>query len=179
MGLDPPTSYHVLPMYAALPSTLGLPDDERRAVVASMVKHAGPDGFPRDSLAQLAPMVWYEELIVALAMLVWLGGPMVWAFGSVLALALGSNRLRVGVLILSAALAFHPMPGARFSAYLRSSRFALWLYKYFSYRFVWCDDDYEKASQGKPWIGAGPPHGVLPFANVLSIPAINTFAVRR
>jgi 2-acylglycerol O-acyltransferase 2 len=43
---------------------------------------------------------------------------------------------------------------------------------------VWADDDYERAQASPPWIGAGPPHGVLPIANVLSIPAVNTFAFR-
>ena len=45
--------------------------------------------------------------------------------------------------------------------------------RYFSYRILWCDDDVETARRSIPWIGVGPPHGVLPFANMLSIPAIN------
>mmetsp|Transcript_8536 Transcript_8536/g.21806 ORF Transcript_8536/g.21806 Transcript_8536/m.21806 type:complete len:261 (-) Transcript_8536:270-1052(-) len=73
---------------------------------------------------------------------------------------------------------FHPMPGPGFQKWLYTSRFTLWLYKYFSYRFVWCDEDYELAGVAPAWIGAGPPHGVLPIANVLSIPAINTFGFR-
>ena len=27
---------------------------------------------------------------------------------------------------------------------------------------------------GKPWVGASPPHGAMPFANVMSIAAINS-----
>ena len=56
--------------------------------------------------------------------------------------------------------------------------FTLSLYKYFSYRFVWSGDAKEQCEKVPAWIGAGPPHGVLPFANVLSIPAINTFSFR-
>eukprot|EP00978_Attheya_sp_CCMP212_P001781 scaffold3672_cov46-Attheya_sp.AAC.1 len=36
------------------------------------------------------------------------------------------------------------------------------------------DSNLEDVQLNGPWIGAGPPHGVLPFANVLSIPAINS-----
>ena len=47
------------------------------------------------------------------------------------------------------------------------------LLRYFSYRLLWCDDDVQTARKSMPWIGVGPPHGVLPFANMLGIPAIN------
>ena len=67
----------------------------------------------------------------------------------------------------------HPLPKA--DGWLRQTRFALALYKYFSYRFVWSDDHRTEAQQCGAWMGAGPPHGVLPLANVLSIPAINSF----
>ena len=50
--------------------------------------------------------------------------------------------------------------------------------RYFSYRFVWCDDHVEEIEKLPVWIGAGAPHGVLPFANILSISAINTFTVQ-
>lgn len=178
-ALGPPKGYHALPMFAATRELLALPEAERRSVVQAMIKHAGPEGFARDSLARAAPMALHEELAVVLAMLVWLGGPLVWAFGGVAALVVGGWGVRVATVALSLLLAFHPMPGPAFSAWLRQTRFTLWLYKYFSYRFVWCDDDYERAGTAPAWIGAGPPHGVLPFANVLSIPAINTFGFRR
>ena len=82
------------------------------------------------------------------------------------------------------ALAMHPLPrGVRgkqsaYEEWLASTGFTLSLYKYFSYRFVWSGDAKQEAEAVPAWIGAGPPHGVLPFANVLSIPAINTFSFR-
>ncbi|KAG8463123.1 hypothetical protein KFE25_011120 [Diacronema lutheri] len=176
--LDSPTSFHVLPMHAASREVLALPDADRRAVVASMVKHAGADGFARDSLTAVAPMAWHEEAVVVLVMLVWLGGPLIWAFGGLATLVFGGWGARAFVVLGSLALALHPMPGADFGRWLGGTRFTLWLYKYFSYRFVWCDDDMDVARESRAWIGAGPPHGVLPFANVLSIPAINTFGFR-
>ena len=53
------------------------------------------------------------------------------------------------------------------------SKFTTLLFKYFSYRFVWADDysdvAYQKVIEKAAWIGTGPPHGVMPFANLLSI----------
>lgn len=179
MVLDAPKSFHTLNMATATREVLALPEAERRMVVASMVKHAGPDGFARDSLTAIAPMAFHEELAVIIAMFVWLGGPLLWTFGGILALVLGGSNVRLATIAVSIILAFHPMPGPAFAEWLRQTRFTLWLYKYFSYRFVWCDEDYELAGSAPAWIGAGPPHGVLPFANVLSIPAINTFGFRK
>lgn len=64
-------------------------------------------------------------------------------------------------------------------------------YRYFSYRIVWTNDAMELARSCPAWVGeqntrlhrllaqslsgAAGPHGVMPFANVLSIPAINSF----
>jgi 2-acylglycerol O-acyltransferase 2 len=104
-----------------------------------------------------------------------MGGPLAWLMLSAYILARGSWSARGLWTALSAVLAYHPLPGKSFAAALNTSWFVSWLYKYFSYRFVWCDDDRSKCRASSAWFGAGPPHGVLPFANILSIPAINTF----
>ncbi|EKX48765.1 hypothetical protein GUITHDRAFT_93546 [Guillardia theta CCMP2712] len=52
-------------------------------------------------------------------------------------------------------------------------------YRYFSYRIVWTNDAMELARSCPAWVGAAGPHGVMPFANVLSIPAINSFVGRK
>ena len=88
---------------------------------------------------------------------------------------LDSSHYQVSFLVLAAVLALHPMPGEAFNQMLIKSKFTNILFKYFSYRFVWCDDSADTSFEKAPWIGTGPPHGVLPFANLLSIPAINTF----
>lgn len=178
MVLPEPRSYHALPLYAAPLESLRMETDERRALVAGMVRHAGPEGFAPGSLHVPAAIAWHEELTVLAVMFVWLGGPLIWTFGSLLALFIGSWRVRAFTVALAAALSFHPMPGPGFAAALARSPLTLWLYKYFSYRFVWCDDDMEQAQACRPWIGTSPPHGVLPFANILSIPAINTFGFK-
>jgi len=54
-----------------------------------------------------------------------------------------------------------------------------WMYKYFSYRIMWTDDAMEEARACPAWLGAAGPHGVVPFANVLSVPAINTVVGRK
>jgi len=60
---------------------------------------------------------------------------------------------------------------------MSTCKFTLALYKYFSYRMMWTDDAFEKCEGiGSPgWIGVAGPHGVLPLANVLSMPALNAF----
>lgn len=85
------------------------------------------------------------------------------------------HNVQVSFLVLAAVLALHPLPGEAFNKMLIKSNFTSVLFKYFSYRFVWCDDSADTSFEKAPWIGTGPPHGVLPFANLLSIPAINTF----
>ena len=62
---------------------------------------------------------------------------------------------------------------------MRESWFVLLsVYRYFSYRFVWSGDDDQASLASAAWIGAGPPHGVLPLANMLSVSAINSFLGR-
>ncbi len=61
-------------------------------------------------------------------------------------------------LLLALALAYHPLPDC--ASAINESWFALAMYKYFSYRFVWSDADDELAISAPAWIGAGPPHGV-------------------
>mmetsp|Transcript_18515 Transcript_18515/g.45284 ORF Transcript_18515/g.45284 Transcript_18515/m.45284 type:complete len:237 (+) Transcript_18515:3-713(+) len=52
------------------------------------------------------------------------------------------------------------------------------MYKYYSYRFMWTGDMLDQAvaaAKKQGWVGAGVPHGVIPIANFLSMPAINEF----
>ena len=63
--------------------------------------------------------------------------------------------------------------GGRTDQYTLS--FTLSLYKYFTYRLMWVDDAKAQAEQCGGSIGAGAPHGVLPIANLLCMPALNAF----
>ena len=129
MTLGAPTSFHCLPVYAASHGCLGLPTEERRVVVAGMIKHADAAGFPAGSLDAVCSMPWHEEAAVMLVMLVWLGGPLVWALGGLLGLLFGAWSTRAAIVAASLVLAGHPMPGRAFSKMLYRSRFTLWLYK--------------------------------------------------
>lgn len=144
-----------------------------------MVRHAGPEGFGKDALTSQAAISPYEEALICAAMFVWVGGPLLLTFSGLAILLLGPMTNRLVFVVATLILAMHPLPVSRewklklYQGWLTRS-----LYKYFSYRFVWCDDDIaanQAVAQSGAWIGAGPPHGVLPLANVLSIPAINSF----
>ncbi len=104
-----------------------------------------------------------------------MGGPIFWFFLGVY-LAIASRFSLIYFAIATLILAYHPMPS---SGYFQKTKLSLSFYKYFSYRFVWTDNAVDLCRSSKPWIGAGPPHGVMPFANVLSMPAINTFVPRK
>jgi len=93
------------------------------------------------------------------------------------ALFLGSRREALGLAGLTAFLSLHPFPDPLRMA---KTRFTLMLYKYFSYRVMWVDDILDqvvscKEQAKRGWVGAGAPHGVLPLANFLCMPSINTF----
>jgi len=79
----------------------------------------------------------------------------------------------MGVVVIIAVLAFHPMPAPE---RMTRVRFTISLYKYFSFRMLWIDDTKERVENCGGWIAPSPPHGVLPLANILSMPAINAFS---
>lgn len=111
------------------------------------------------------------------AFFVLMGGPLTLIGVGLACLLIGSWLSCILWFAVFVVLAFHPLPDC--SVALRESWFAVALYKYFSYRFVWSDDDDQATQQcAQAWYGAGPPHGVLPLANLLSIPGINSFAFR-
>jgi 2-acylglycerol O-acyltransferase 2 len=146
---------------------------KKRAVEALAKRSDGP--FPDNALAGKAEMSLVEELTVIFGLLFIMGGPLFWILlVGTYTVCFGSWMQLFGYVGLTLLLANHPLPSvaekAWNSAIVRAS------YKYFSYRFVWCDDDLELTRTKGPWIGAGVPHGVMPFSNLLSIPAINSFA---
>eukprot|EP00308_Calcidiscus_leptoporus_P022171 CAMPEP_0119365672 /NCGR_PEP_ID=MMETSP1334-20130426/12588_1 /TAXON_ID=127549 /ORGANISM="Calcidiscus leptoporus, Strain RCC1130" /LENGTH=354 /DNA_ID=CAMNT_0007381705 /DNA_START=132 /DNA_END=1196 /DNA_ORIENTATION=+ len=151
---------------------LELPAEARRTLVNSQVKEA-VGSFAPGALAGSAPISLIEESAVIGAFLVVMGGPLALLASGMWIALFGTWIALGGWLVLSLALAYHPLPHC--ADELRASWFVRALYKYFSYRFVWSGDDDKLSQQSKPWFGAGPPHGVLPLANLLSIPAINSF----
>jgi hypothetical protein len=137
-----------------------------------VVHSKGP--FADGALAARAPITWTGEAAVVLVMTVVMGGPLVWSFALPAYLAVAGSWLQVGLYVAATAvLAYHPLPVAHDELY--SSWFVEQLYRYFSYRMLWADDCRDEAMQHSPWLGAGVPHGAMPFANVLSVPAVNSF----
>jgi 2-acylglycerol O-acyltransferase 2 len=173
---------------------IGLTTAERQRILTELVVRSDKP-FPANKFAGKAPIGFVEEVSVMLFFLIVMGGPLFWfvVLPPVLFLVYGlSFQIIVVYVITTGVLALHPMPetedpDAPVPKMIRESWFCVALYKYFSYRFAWCDDDFEacqnicvEKSEGfTGWIGAGPPHGVLPIANVLSIPAVNSFACLR
>lgn len=175
MEPPPPKEFHALQAFSAPQELYALPTEERRAAIKKLTKSTGPEGFPPKSLTSQASITLAEELLVMAVFLVVMGGPLFMFFAGLAVMLLGTWPLKVSFLVLAAVLGFHPLPGEAFNKMLIRSNFTTVLFKYFSYRFVWCDESADVNFEKSPWIGTGPPHGVLPFANLLSIPAINTF----
>ena len=155
---------------------LALGADDRRAVVDEFIVTSEPGGFADRALAHKSTISVFDEALVIVTLLVVMGGPLFLLLSFVFCIFFGSWLNCASWLLVTVVLALHPLPHCELM--LRQSRLSAALYRYFSYRFVWSGDAREIAERIPAWIGAGPPHGVLPFANVLSIPAINTFAFR-
>ena len=166
---------HCIECFAFTPEELALPDVERRRLIAARVKSV--DSFAPGALASKAPLGRADEAAVLLAFLVLMGGPLLLLASGIACVIGGSWRELAMWCALSVSLALHPLPSC--AATMRKSWFARSLYRYFSYRFVWSGDALEALQDAPAWFGAGPPHGVLPLANLLSIAAINTFCSRR
>jgi hypothetical protein len=155
-------------------SVLRLPPAQRQTVVAGITKHA--DRFAPGSLTSQAPITLAEEAAVLLAFFVLMGGPLLLLICGAYLLLLGSWTGCAIQLLVTLGLMYHPMPEVADA--MRESWFVLSVYRYFSYRFVWSGEDDETSLASAAWIGAGPPHGVLPLANIISISAINSFLGR-
>jgi 2-acylglycerol O-acyltransferase 2 len=133
--------------------------------------------FPPNALTNLAPISFLEEAAVVIGLCVVLGGPLAWVVSMLTLLFIGSWIQLIIAIITSLFLAYHPLPSIEYcKKHVINSWFTRSMYKYFTYRFVWTGDSRQKIVEHRPWIGAGPPHGVLPFSNVLSIPGINSVA---
>ena len=155
-------------------SVLRLPPAQRQTVVAGITKHA--DRFAPGSLTSQAPITLAEEAAVLLAFFVLMGGPLLLLICGAYLLLLGSWTGCAIHLLVTLGLMYHPMPEVADA--MRESWFVLSVYRYFSYRFVWSGDDDQASLASAAWIGAGPPHGVLPLANIISVSAINSFLGR-
>jgi len=175
--------HHCVEIFSCPAAALKLAKEDRRTVITGITKTSEPGGFRKDELATKAPISFLEEAVVVIVLAVVMGAPLLILPTFFLSMYLGWKAF-VGWLVAVLVLALHPLPKSvrgqqsPYQAWLGSSPFTLSLYKYFSYRFVWSGDAKERCERVPAWIGAGPPHGVLPFANVLSIPAINTFGFR-
>ena len=175
---------HCLEIFACPNEALALPDADRRKVVQGLTRSSPPGGFKPNELAGKAALSFWQEAYVVVVLAIVMGGPLL-LLPSFIYCAMQGWEWLLCWFVLVYILAFHPVPthpmnGRQTDAErgLAKSKLASALYRYFSYRFVWSGDAKEKCEKVPAWIGAGPPHGVLPFANVLSIPAINTFSFR-
>lgn len=151
---------------------LQLPKAERLAVIKKLQKVSGEHGFAPGELSGDAPITAIEELMALAFLSVVMGGPLLLLACGLGCLIFGSWTHCALWALAALVLAFHPLPDI--AEPMSRSRLTLALYKYFSYRWLWDGDSDEAGQAAAPFIGFGPPHGVMPFANVLSIPAINT-----
>lgn len=158
------------------PEILAMPEQERLKYIRKHLVVTSDKPFESGQFANKAPITTGESAAVIAFFSVMLVGPIATILAILYSSFTGSWARLFGVLGTSTALALHPMPDPE---KMTTVNFTLSLYKYFSYRFFWVDDIVEQIDATKGWVGAGGPHGVLPLANVLSIPAINACSPNR
>lgn len=169
---------HCLQMFNVSVSTLSRGDRasrrERLKADPTVFVHGSPS-FEPGALTAQAPMLWWEEGLVMLFFAMVMGGPFV-LLGALLVCAVFGSWAQLFVCAaIVVLLAFHPLPQAPdFSQRVWVAWFTRLVYCYFSYRYVWSGDAWEENLSGAPWMGAAVPHGVLPIANLLCMPAVNT-----
>lgn len=173
-----PTALHaskVVPQDADEETRTRLEDEANEVLLREFaVRHDGP--FPEDFLTAKADITFSEEIMVLSALLVTLGGPLFWFSAGLLTFIAASWTSVMLYIILTAFLAFHPLPNS--IPALWTSPLIIAMYKYFSYRFVWKGNAREMLRSNKQFLGSGVPHGVMPFANLLCIPATNSVLYR-
>ena len=161
-----------LNLWALPPSVLALPEAERLKLIKEQYTVVSDEGgFAQASQNSQAPLSTADSVLALTFLSVVMGGPVVLMASGIACIIFGSWAHCVYWLTTALALATHPLPDV--AAPLARSRLSLALYRYFSYRWLWSGDDGEHGEAVAPFVGCGPPHGVLPLANVLSIPAIN------
>jgi len=158
------------------PEILAMPKQERLEYIKKHLIVTSDKPFEPGQFDKKAPITTGESAAVIAFFGVLMGGPIAMILAILYASFKGSWARLFGVLGTSIVLALHPMPDPK---KMTTINFTISLYKYFSYRWMWVDDVAEKCDALKGWVGAGGPHGVLPLANVLSMPAINAFTNNR
>jgi len=158
--------YHALNMWQVPLSSITKDNCDK---VVHSLERTNQGSWPANYFDE-APISFVEELVAIATLFFTIGGPIVWFF-IVLPASIYFEYV-LYYLVATVILALHPLPEcSNFAS--RSYVIKCW-YKYFSYRFVWVEDEREVAARCAPFIGAGVPHGVMPFANLLSVPALNT-----
>lgn len=172
-----PSKFHCLEFWRLTPEILRLPYEERHQYAAKITKTIdSSNGFPEGAFAEQAPIAWHEEATVVLLFGVVLGGPILLLISGAVVAFFGSWLHVLGWIFFSAALSLHPLPERGPES--AKNWIAVCWWKYFSYRYMWCDDDLESVEAAAAWVAVAPPHGVLPLANMLAHPATN-FLLKR
>uniref|UniRef100_A0A0G4H3J2 Acyltransferase n=1 Tax=Chromera velia CCMP2878 TaxID=1169474 RepID=A0A0G4H3J2_9ALVE len=170
--------FRCLELFSVPPSlasgTGGEGSKDHQAVEALVKTSQKP--FEKNELASLAPLSLFEEAMVLAFLFITMGMPLFWFFVfTPYVVIFSSLATKVLFALTTLGLATHPLPKIPHEQ-MRKSPLVFALYKYFSYRFVWKGRLHEKIRKVGPWLGAGAPHGVLPFANLLSMAGINSFS---
>ena len=149
---------------------------EERRVVGEKATIVREKGFDRNELAKKAPISFLDEALVVVFLTCIMTGPLIMGPSFVFCAYFYGLKGVISWIFAFTVLATHPLPTKAKEEAWRC-RLTRALYRYFSYRVVWSGNAKEACCTTKrAWIGAGPPHGVVPIANVLSIPAMNSFA---
>ena len=166
-----------MPVYEVSMEQMSLPIQSERLASAQKLVIVAPtkDGFKDDEFAHKSDISIMDSVLVSLFFMMIMGGPLVLVCAFFFLLCFGSWTSLFIHMSVTAFLAFHPVPKAHPHHNMHPTvlKISSTIFRYFSYRFMWSGDAWDQARTGKPWIGAGPPHGALPIANLLCMPAIN------
>ena len=168
LACDREGSYHCLDLFSAPRKVLKIEDGEERerALLDLVVSRGSP--FPQNSLKSQSPLTFVEEFVVCVSLLITMGGPLLWFVVVPLCMLLftpWSLGFSLSIWVVGTVfLAQHPLP--KWERWWPRSHTVRSMYKYFSYRICWKGDARIRARSSAPFVGAGGPHGVLPFANL-------------
>ena len=149
----------------------------RKAEIQKLIVEAPPNGFEDGEFAGQSDITYADTMIVSCYFLLVMGLPLGLVCTFCVLLLFGSWLSMLIFVLVVACLALHPLPKMSHENNFHPLcvRIMRAMFRYFSYRHMFSGDVLEKTQTGAAWIGAAPPHGALPIANMLCWPSFNLY----
>ena len=174
-------SFHVLDLSLVTRKMLLRPPAARADAIVGLVRSGADASALAPFISRNCAMSKMEE--AATVLIVALGGGVLAGLLALIVYAVfaGSWQLLATVIAILVGLAIHPIPisNTGLPLVLRSPVLLL-LFRYFSFRIVWTGgpDLREREKASGVSLAYAVPHGVFPFGNLLSVPALHLLNIR-